>query len=401
MRGLPEQRREQPRRARQAVSAAFAAQGLGFAVLITHLPQLSDRYRLSDTSVTLILLLVVVLAGVGSVGSEAPARRRSSRLALRLALFGVAASLIWVTLAPTLAVALPGLAGYGLAAGGVDATANMQGVAVQHRYGRSIITSFHAWWSAAAITGALVVAGAEKLDLSLAASVLPVAAVVLMVAGIGGRRLLAGDDADDADRAGGDDREPAGGTAPRRTLLALGVALTCFWAVDAGISNWSALYLDDALHAGSAAALGYAAYQATSLASRLAGDRVADRIGAVPTVRVGALAAAAGTLLVIVAPSPPVAIAGFLLTGVGLPVVAPLCFSAVSAAARAAGGGRAAVEAGIARLNVFNYAGSLIGAAVIGGVGSLATLRAGFAVSVGLAAAVAVVAPVFATADQV
>ena len=47
---------------------------------------------------------------------------------------------------------------FGLFLGAVDATMNMQGIAVQRRYGRSILASCHAWWSIAAIGGSLACA---------------------------------------------------------------------------------------------------------------------------------------------------------------------------------------------------------------------------------------------------
>ncbi len=54
------------RRARLAVSAAFLCQGLLFAVLLTHLPSFKDAQRIGDTVVTLVVLGVTLLAGVGS-----------------------------------------------------------------------------------------------------------------------------------------------------------------------------------------------------------------------------------------------------------------------------------------------------------------------------------------------
>jgi sugar phosphate permease len=180
----------------------------------------------------------------------------------------------------------------------------------------------------------------------------------------------------------------------RGPLLLLGLAMTCFWAVDSSIANWSALYLHDLLRAsGSTAALGYAGYQATALISRLGGDLAVRRLGAVTTVRLGSAIGTAGAVIVVLAPGPAVAILGFGLTGLGLPVVAPLCFSAAAAAVRgpsasAPAATSAAVDSVVARLNVFNYLGSLLGAVAVGIVATAADLRAGFVVTVFLAATV-------------
>lgn len=412
----------QQRRARVATAAAFAAQGLMFTILLTHLPQFKERYHVSDGTVTLIVLTVTVLAGVGSLLSELLAALTSSRTALRYGLLVVACSGAVIGLAPGLAIFVVGFAIYGLGVGAVDAAGNMQAVAVQHRYGRSIITSFHAAWSGAAIVAALYVSGGERLGVSLEGSILPMAGVVLVIILIGGPHLLpkAADgsrpesvpnpEPSDPEPSSPEvlDGEPSSGlgiTVTRGPLLLLGLAMTCFWAVDSGVSNWSALYLHDLLRAsGSTAALGFALYQAMALLSRLGGDPTVRRFGAVTTVRVGAILGTAGTLLVVLAPGPVVAIAGFGLTGLGLPVIAPLCFSAAGAAVRAERSGTApvdearAVDSVVARLNVFNYLGSLVGAVLVGAVATFSDLRAGFVVPVLLAGAVFFLARAFAPA---
>ena len=110
-----------------ATAAAFAAQGLAFSALLTHLPQFTDVYGLSQGAVTLVVFGVVVLAGVGSLLSERLAVATSSRVALRAGLFGVAATAAMVALAPGCRVPR-GLGLYGVALGSVDAAGNMQGV---------------------------------------------------------------------------------------------------------------------------------------------------------------------------------------------------------------------------------------------------------------------------------
>src|SRR4051812_43033438 len=134
------------RRVRVATAASFVAQGLMLTALLTHLPQFTDRYDVSDGAVTLVVLMVTVLAGAGSLLSELLAASTSSRTALRAGLLIQFAAATVVGLAPGMALFVAGFAVYGLGLGAVDAAGNMQAVAVQHRYGRSIITSFHAAW---------------------------------------------------------------------------------------------------------------------------------------------------------------------------------------------------------------------------------------------------------------
>ena len=77
------------RLARRAVALAFATQGLVFISLTTRLPRFSDRWDLSEVQLSLVLLMMVLLAGAGSVVAEragargvdsaAPAARRAAR----------------------------------------------------------------------------------------------------------------------------------------------------------------------------------------------------------------------------------------------------------------------------------------------------------------------------------
>ncbi len=61
----------------------------------------------------------------------------------------------WSGWLPSRLALYPAVALVGLLLGAVDATMNMQGVAVQARYGRSLLASFHAAWSVGGILGAL------------------------------------------------------------------------------------------------------------------------------------------------------------------------------------------------------------------------------------------------------
>ncbi len=358
------------RRARIAVSAAFAVQGLGFASVLTHLPAFKERWGLSDLAVTLVMFCVALLAGSGSVLAAVLAARIGSGVALRLALVVAATGLGVTAAAPALWTFLLGIGIYGVALGLIDATTNMQAVALEAQYGRSILTSFHAAWSAGGIVGALCTAGASAADWPLPAALLPIAAVPLIVAWAPFLR------ADPPVEESAEER-----TIPWRELALLGAALVLFYVADSAASSWSSIYLSDVLVASAAVVpLAYGAYQATSLASRLVGDLVVRRYGAVPVVRTAALVGAAGLLLVILAPGPLVAIAGFAVLGAGLAVVAPLTFAAAGRLAGDRPDRRQRIDALVARLNQFNYVGFVLGGVLTGLVSSGSGLRWGFVV---------------------
>ena len=351
-----------PSRSRAAAAAAFFAQGLVFISLTTRLPDFQDRWDLSELALSLLLLMLVLLAGAGSVVAERLARQRPSGLLLRGGLLLVAATLPVIALAPTRPLFVAGLAGYGVALGVIDASSNMQAVALEHRYGRPILPSFHGAWTAGGIVGAAVTLATSGLSLDAAAALLVVPLVVAFAP------FLERDDG------------PVDASLPDvawRPILLVGLGMVVFYLVDTASTTWGAVYLDDVFDTPEGlVALATFPYLVASLALRLSGDGLVRRYGAVQVLRAGAVVGCAGLFLVVTAPTWPVAVVGFTVTGAGVAVIAPLSFSA---AARIAGGSQARVDAVIARFNQFNYVGALFGAVLTGVVGQ-DSLRYGFAV---------------------
>lgn len=388
-------------RARRADAVAFGAQGYVLTTILASLPVVQDRYDLSEDQLTLAVLGVLLAAAGGSFVADRVTRRPGgSRVALGAGLLGIAATVPLLAFAPSFGLAVGAFVLYGVALGMVDAGTNMQGVAVQQAYGRPLMSGFHASWSVGAIVGALFCA-ATVMWLPHDPVLLVFLPGLLVAAGAAWWMLRDGLRAPVEVPGAGDDRASDGSTAdgsglaiPWRPLIVLGIALLAFYAADNAAQTWGALYVDETLDA--AAWLGpltLAAYLATALVPRLVGDAAVRRWGRVRVVRTASLVAAAGLLLVVVAPGAAVALVGFALAGAGLGLGAPLCFSAAGALAPDA------ADAVVARLNVFNYGGTLLGAVLVGVVSSLTSFRVGFLLPLGLVLVITALAGQFATHD--
>lgn len=380
------------RGARIANSFAFGLQGFFFAVVLTQLPQQKDKFGLSDGLIVGSVVLVSLLAGGGSVAAERLALRWSSRVAVRIGLLLIAITGVGVAFAPNTAALLTTLSCYGIAVGIVDASTNMQAVFIQHGYGKSVLSSFYGAWSAGSITGALFVYACEELEVTLRESLLGAAGIVLVIGLVLGPRLLGTKEAE----AGPAEAVVEPVPVAFRAYLVFGIAMALVFAIDLAVGNWSALYLTDDLLASSAtAALGLAAYQGTSLVARLTGDLFVRRFGPRRVVRTAAAIGVVGLAIVIAAPGPIVAIVGFLIAGVGMPVIAPLCFSEAGQLTSGRG-----LDALIARLNLFNYAGTLVGGGVVGAVAAGFGHRIGFVIPLVFAAALIGLARMFHTRPE-
>jgi hypothetical protein len=86
------------RRGRASLAFSFFTQGATFALLVTRIPAIQDRYGVSDALLPVFLAAVPILAGVGSVTTEQLVKRippsrllRWSQPVVMLALLGVGA----------------------------------------------------------------------------------------------------------------------------------------------------------------------------------------------------------------------------------------------------------------------------------------------------------------------
>ena len=219
---------------------------------------------------------------------------------------------------------------YGLGLGGVDAGGAMQGVLVQRRYGRDIMGGYFAAYTAAAIIGALAVAGFGLRAFDPARAAIPV----------GGH---------------------TGSPLPRRGIWLFGFVILAAFTVDSAVSTWSTVYLQDELLAAAALApLGYAAYQSAILATRLVTDRASGRFGRARVVLVATAASLIGCVMVAMLPLTAAAIVGFALAGVAVGALVPLAFTSAGGLAPARS------DEIIARVNLFNYLGAVLGAVLLG-----------------------------------
>ncbi|TXL90515.1 MFS transporter [Streptomyces sp. IB2014 016-6] len=358
------------RHGRVSLALSFFVQGVAFALLVTRIPAIQDRYGISDALLPAFLAAVPILAGVGSVLTEKIVARVRPRVVLRwaqplvlLALLGVAAGdQVWQLTAS--------LGAFGLSVGALDASMNMLGVRLQRAYGRSIMLGFHATYSLGGIAGASLAWAGAHWDLSLLVSYLPVVVVLLPAALVGSRWYTGADTKTDA-RVPGDPMTAAPGKSIAfKALLPLCLVMTFAYIGDSTVSNWSAKYLQDVLGSSDeVATVPYNAYMVTTLLGRAAGDFGVRRFGPVAVVRFGSIFAAAGFAVVALAPGAWVGIVGFTMLGFGLCVLVPQCFAAA---------GRMfpeASDAAVARLNIFNYVGFLIGSPLVGALGDVWSYR--------------------------
>jgi fucose permease len=313
----------QTRRARIAVGALFLSNGALFANLLPRYPEIKTDLQLSNAVYGAAISAFSAGALVAGLTAAALIRRyRSSRVAV-VGTFGIAAFVVVAGLASGPLALAGALFVAGASDAVTDVAQNAHGLRVQRSYGRSIINSFHAVWSAGAILGGLMGAGAIAVDISRGTHLAIAAVVFSAVVVVAYPSLLKGPDHDDhpAAHAGA-----GGGAGPAvyAALLALVVIAVAGATVEDAGSTWATLYLRDGLGApGAVAVFGYVALAGAMFVGRLIGDRLVDRFGERAVVRAGGVITAVGMGAALAFPSVPGTIAGFAAAGFGVATLIP------------------------------------------------------------------------------
>ncbi|WP_078897376.1 MFS transporter [Streptomyces sp. NRRL S-495] len=355
------------RRARIAVALAFGVHGAVSGTFVSRIPWIQHHLDLSPGQLGLALVMLAIGSSLAMPLAGRFVHRWGGRAVVRVLLSLYCLTLALPVLAPSLPVLCLALLAYGALAGMADVAMNAQGVEVEQRIGRSIMSGLHGMWSMGGLVaaGIGILAAHQSLDprLQLAVAALLLLALTQPVCA-----------AQPDVRAPQQGEEPPRFALPPRSSLAIGLVGFCGVFAEGASIDWSGVYLRDVTGASpTVAAAAYTAFSLTMAVSRLVGDAVIRRVGAVRAARLSGAVATAGGLLVVVADRPALAIPGFALIGIGVAVVVPLAF----AAAGRIGDNPSQAIAGVATVT---YTSGLVAPAIVGGLAQASSLTVSFGV---------------------
>ncbi|WP_161928248.1 MFS transporter [Gordonia crocea] len=260
---------------------------------------------------------------------------------------------------------------YGIGLGSVDAACNMQGALAEAKASRPVFGRLYAAYTAAAILGAVATAAVLWLRLPALSAIAGAAVFGVVVAGLS---VTFGDPYITVRTGADQDKRRHRECLPVRGIVLTGSLVFAAFVVDSAVASWSTLYLRDGLASSpTVAPFGYAAYLAVVLLGRLAADPMVLGWGRKTTGVVGVGMALAGCLIVAAVAAPAAAVAGFALAGAVAGLLVPVAFSWAGELSPARS------DEVIARVNLFNYGGAIVGAVALGVLaGNAANLGYGF-----------------------
>ena len=347
-----------------AARAFFFIGGFGTATWAPLVPLLRERLMVGDDVLGMLLLCI----GVGSLLtmplSGALAMRLGCRRVVMTAAILFAAILLLVSCVDALSLAVPIVLIFGAVMGCIDVVVNIVAVLVEKGIGRRIMSGMHAFWSLGGFVGAgLYGVWVGLLGLTPFQSTAIAAGLILLLTAVYGRHLI-----------------PYGGgggallALPRGIIVFVGMTAFIAFLSEGAVMDWGGVYLTTVRGMDLAlAGTGYSVFSAAMLTMRFLGDRVVQRIGALPVAVGGALLAFGGILLVMFAPVDALLYVGFFAIGIGSANIVPVFFSLM---------GRQnvmPVSAAVSAVSTMGYLGILAGPAAIGFVSSLTTLQTAFA----------------------
>lgn len=352
----------------------FFIAGLCLAVWAPLVPYVRLSIPMSDATFGLMLLCI----GVGSLTCMPLSALLTNRFSIRNCLFMLTllllAALLTMATASSLWLLGAALFTFGGSMGVLDVILNIQGLSVENRANRSMMSNFHGMFSLGTIAGSLLMITLLTLGLSPMFSTLVLLSMVFLlsvfaVRGYLNERTLSSKDAF---------------IWPNGWILLVGLMCFIVYLAEGVMLDWSALYLIEDKHIATAqAGLGYASFSAMVATGRFLGDGLVQLLGRVRVIVGGGLLAAAGVTLSILSTHWGLGLVGFALCGLGCANVSPVLISSLSKQTHMP------THLAITAATTIGFAGVLAGPAMMGAVAHYSSLSAAFAVLAGLLLVVA------------
>jgi predicted MFS family arabinose efflux permease len=348
---------------RLATRLAFLVAGLGVACWAPLVPFAKQRLGVDDGALGMLLLCI----GLGSVAAMAVTGALSARYGSKPIIvaggLGLAVILPLLTIVSTPFALGIALFAFGASLGSLDVAMNVHAVEVECAAGRPLMSGFHALFSVGGFAGSTLMTFLLSMRIGTLASTLICAALMLTAIAIAQPRLLKTLQTNDG---------PLFVTPRGIVLLLAGLAAITF-LTEGALLDWSALLITDkGLVVATQGGLGYMLFSIAMTAGRLGGDAITARVGDRSTMFWGGLLATAGFVILLTAPMSAIAMAGFLLIGLGASNIVPILF-------RRAGSQKAMPSAlAVAAITTTGYAGNLVGPAGVGFVAKGVGLQGAF-----------------------
>jgi len=354
------------RKYRIAASVFFFIEGLIFSTWASRIPAVQAKLHLSDGALGGVLfalpaglMVSLPLSGwlVSKYGSRPMMVTGSVIYPFILLLLASSASVAQITFS---------LFFFGIMGNLINIAMNTQAVGVESLYGRSVMVSFHGFWSLAGFSGAVIGTFFISEGYSPFFHFSIVCSLVILLVLFSYKFTLP----HDTNRH----QSQKIFVKPDKKLWMLGLIAFCCLLCEGAMADWSGVYFKKIVVAPAALiTLGYVAFTGTMALGRFLGDWLVTKLGVKRMLQISGTMITSGLLISVIFPYLISATAGFLLVGFGVSSVVPIVYGLAGKSTTMSAG------AALAAVSSIGFLGFLIGPPVIGFIAQLISLRWSFA----------------------
>ncbi len=355
---------------RLSVSTFFFVNGFLYANWVARIPEIQAFFGVSNTGLGSILLISALGALIAMPFSGWLTTRYGTKQITTFTAILFCAIVPLLPVDSNLIIASSLFFTLGLAVGAMDVAMNGQAVFVERKWGKPIMSSFHAIFSVGMALGALVGAGFTELEVSLNVHFLIISILGLLACLYASFYLIP--DAPSPEEIATKKSEGGGFSLPTKAILPLGIIAFCGMTGEGSMADWSALYMNKVVgESESFAALAFGAFGVSMTIGRIFGDFFTEKLGKRKLMIYDSILAIGGLAIALSYVSPITTLIGFFLVGLGLSTIVPIVYSTA--------GNKEGISpsVGIAMATSVGYAGFFVGPPMIGFLADAFDLRVG------------------------
>ncbi|MFL9833352.1 MFS transporter [Chryseobacterium terrae] len=352
-------------RIRLSIFYFYFIMGLIFASWASRIPDIKSSLHLNDGQLGQVLfamplgqLLMMVVSGylVNKFGSKIILMTAMTLYGITLTLISKADSFIFLFLILFI---------FGITSNMANIAVNTQAVGLEALYKRNIMSSFHGLWSLGGLIGGILGAVFAETKFSIFIHFITILIVGIIGIILFSRNLLAHDF-----KKITDSKKSKKIFKPDFAIIILGLIGFGSMFCEGTMFDWSGVYFSTIIKPDEAfVRLGYIASMGAMTFGRFVADRFVNRYQASVVIRFCGILIASGLLLATIKPGLIISTFGFLLLGLGVSSIVPICYSAA--------GRLKTMSASIAitAVSSISFLGFMIGPPLIGLFSEITDLR--------------------------
>lgn len=308
---------EKRQKQRIALSAYFLLSGICFSTWASRIPTIKDNFNLDENTLGNLLMVMPASAIIGIPLSGWLVSKFDNRIPLQIASFTFLLSLLFIGFAPSIWWVVLALIVFSVSLRVINIAINTQSIAIQEKFEKKIVGTFHGIWSIGGILGVLFSTIMIKFKISIEWHLLLVAVFGILMILFAFPYLLRNDKA----RSGNGIRLGK----PSKYISLLGLIVFFAAICEGGMYDWNGVYFKEVVKE-EVFTYGYLLFMVCMTISRLTIDKMMEKFGMQKLYILGSFLIMTGVAMAVVFPYFWTALIGFCMVGFGVSGLYPMTF---------------------------------------------------------------------------